>query len=204
VPGAAPLAFIVAGLLLNGKPSMTSIVGSTIGGYAALYAQLGNSTSSAVSAQTEWTTVSSTLETLTRAGEARTGKQELQSTLITGFDMFKAAGSRHAALQSAGARVRSSSAQHDFKPYSVTAAGWVRGAGGGVQEIEVKAGLGSDAPKIVIARGLVSHTAADKAFSTSQWLAMALIILLDVLTLCLATALFLTPLEKMVRVTFAS
>jgi hypothetical protein len=78
---------------------------------------------------------------------------------------------------------------------SVTAAGWTRGAGGGVQEIEVKAG--NDAPKLVIARGLVSHTAADKAFSTSQWLAMALIILLDVLTLCLATGLFLTPLEKM-------
>ena len=117
MPGAAPLAFIVTGLLLNGKPSMTSIVGSTIGGYAALYAQLGNATSSAVSAETEWTTVSSTLETLTRAGEARTGHQELQGTLITGFDMFKAAGSRHAALQAAGSRMRSSSAQHDFKPY---------------------------------------------------------------------------------------
>eukprot|EP00953_Heterococcus_sp_UTEX-ZZ885_P016254 9149-Heterococcus_DN1.PRE.2 len=49
---------------------------------------------------------------------------------------------------------------------------------------------------IVLSRGVVSVTAADNAFDTSQWLAVALVLLLDAATLLLATALFLTPLEK--------
>jgi hypothetical protein len=50
---------------------------------------------------------------------------------------------------------------------------------------------------IVLSRGVVSVTAEDNAFNTQQWLAVALVLLLDAATLLLATALFLTPLEKM-------
>jgi hypothetical protein len=75
-------------------------------------------------------------------------------------------------------------------PYSVEARKW---KGGNVGEVSATVPA-----SMVVSRGVLIDSAFLGQFMTKQWLLLALVALLDVTTLLLATALFLTPLEKMV------
>jgi hypothetical protein len=108
--------------------------------------------------------------------------------VITGFDASTATDNRDAALNHAAAFAQGSISV--VKPYTIFSAPLDRFATVGEVDAPLK-------PQVVLSRGVQSSVAADAEFETAQWLTMALVLLLDAATLMLATALFLTPLEKM-------
>jgi hypothetical protein len=107
--------------------------------------------------------------------------------VITGFDASTAADHRDTALNHAAITAGSITV---VKPYTIFSTQLDRFSAVGEVDAPLK-------PRVVLSRGIQSSAAADAEFETAQWLTMALVLLLDAATLMLATALFLTPLEKM-------
>jgi hypothetical protein len=83
--GAEPLAYTVIGLVQNGKASLTSLLTTTIGGYAGIYAQLSNSTDAAARAAAHWTTLSTSLNVIAEGHQKGQHTSALASAYVVNF-----------------------------------------------------------------------------------------------------------------------
>jgi hypothetical protein len=76
------MAYTVVGLVQNGRAAVTSLLTSTLGGYAGVYAQLSNASEPAVRAAAHWTTVSTSLNVVAEGHQRGQHTSALASTYV--------------------------------------------------------------------------------------------------------------------------
>ncbi|KAG5190184.1 hypothetical protein JKP88DRAFT_299437, partial [Tribonema minus] len=203
--------------IVNGKSASTSLIGLTLGGMAGVYHKRVNAQPEMDKDGLYWL-AASTSDTATLSAERGNG-HTLQNVLVqgkstpqcstpditpdptsahhtrtrsTGFDPYNAMSNREGHMDYAWGKANTDMAAEvdEIRPYIAGLRKWHPD-----DEIPPSSGR----PAVTLARALMVDTAVTTKFMGKQYVRLALIVVVDLLTLFIATWLFLAPLEAMGR-----
>eukprot|EP00611_Tribonema_gayanum_P004132 TRINITY_DN13326_c0_g1_i1.p1 TRINITY_DN13326_c0_g1~~TRINITY_DN13326_c0_g1_i1.p1 ORF type:complete len:940 (-),score=218.52 TRINITY_DN13326_c0_g1_i1:433-3252(-) len=192
---APPNGYFVVGDLVNGKSSTTSLVGLTMGGLAGVYHEQRvhdqGTHVDEIEESSNWLTASVSLNAKLEAWEG--SYSTIQNVLVQGFSPYDASPGKDEWFEAAEQRgeLDMSCLNHRVDPYLLSMRKWH------IDDEAEPTGLGR--PALVLSRGLLTDTAFTTTFMMFQWIRLAIIVAMDMLTLLMATWLFLAPLEAMGR-----
>ncbi|KAG5177004.1 hypothetical protein JKP88DRAFT_282247 [Tribonema minus] len=180
---AAATAAAAAAPQVNGKSASTSLIGLTLGGMGGIYVQRRNKQAALdAEPQTRWLTASATVSAALEA--TLHGRHTIQNMLVQGFSPFDSLPDKDAHMDTAQNKsdADKSALTTEISPFMQALRKWQPD-----DEEEPKDGR----PPVTLARGLAIDTTVTTKFMSKQYIRLAVIVAVDLLTLFLATWLFL-------------